>query len=202
LKLLADVGLLGLPNAGKSTLIRAVSAARPKVADYPFTTLHPHLGVVRLGMNRSFVMADIPGLIEGAAEGAGLGLRFLRHLQRTRLLLQVVDLDPAAPDEVVVHGVETLNSELQHYSEDLAARERWLVFNKADLLPEPERSLRVAALTRALAWTGPVFVISGVTGEGTDTLCEALFARLQALRAASEETVREAAAAVYDPTQG
>ncbi len=201
LKLLADVGLLGLPNAGKSTLIRAVSAARPKVADYPFTTLHPHLGVVRLGMNRSFVMADIPGLIEGAAEGAGLGLRFLRHLQRTRLLLQVVDLDPSAPDEVVVQGVETLIAELQRYSEDLAARERWLVFNKADLLPEPERAARVAALTQALGWTGPVFVISGATGEGTGPLCEALFARLQELRTESGEAAREAEAAAYDPTQ-
>ena len=201
LKLLADVGLLGLPNAGKSTLIRAVSAARPKVADYPFTTLHPHLGVVRLGMNRSFVMADIPGLIEGAAEGAGLGLRFLRHLQRTRLLLQVVDLDPSAPDEVVVQGVETLIAELQRYSEDLAARERWLVFNKADLLPEPERAARVVALTQALGWLGPVFVISGATGEGTGPLCEALFARLQVLRTESGEAAREAEAAAYDPTQ-
>ncbi|MGB7290414.1 MAG: GTPase ObgE [Candidatus Macondimonas sp.] len=201
LKLLADVGLLGLPNAGKSTLIRAVSAARPKVADYPFTTLHPHLGVVRLGMNRSFVMADIPGLIEGAAEGAGLGLRFLRHLQRTRLLLQVVDLDPSAPDEVVVQGVETLIAELQRYSEDLAVRERWLVFNKADLLPEPERAARVATLTGALGWTGPVFVISGATGEGTGPLCEALFARLQVLRTESGEAAREAEAAAYDPTQ-
>ena len=201
LKLLADVGLLGLPNAGKSTLIRAVSAARPKVADYPFTTLHPHLGVVRLGMNRSFVMADIPGLIEGAAEGAGLGLRFLRHLQRTRLLLQVVDLDPSAPDEVVVQGVETLIAELQRYSEDLAARERWLVFNKADLLPEPERAARVVALTQALGWLGPVLVISGATGEGTGPLCEALFARLQVLRTESGEAAREAEAAAYDPTQ-
>jgi GTP-binding protein len=152
-------------------------------------------------MNRSFVMADIPGLIEGAAEGAGLGLRFLRHLQRTRLLLQVVDLDPSAPDEVVVQGVETLIAELQRYSEDLAARERWLVFNKADLLPEPERAARVAALTQALGWTGPVFVISGATGEGTGPLCEALFGRLQELRTESGEAAREAEAAAYDPTQ-
>ena len=202
LKLLADVGLLGLPNAGKSTLIRAVSAARPKVADYPFTTLHPHLGVVRLGMNRSFVMADIPGLIEGAAEGAGLGLRFLRHLQRTRLLLQVVDLSPSAAVEDVVQGIETLITELRHYSDDLAVRERWLVFNKADLLPEPERAARVTALVRALDWTGPVFVVSSATGEGTGPLCEALFARLQALRAESGEAAGEAQVAAYDPTQG
>lgn len=201
LKLLADVGLLGLPNAGKSTLLRAVSAARPKVADYPFTTLHPQLGVVSLGMNRSFVMADIPGLIEGAADGAGLGLRFLRHLQRTRLLLQVVDLDPSASESSVAKGVETIDAELRGYSEDLAVRDRWLVFNKADLLPEPERSARVAALTHALHWTGPVFVVSGATGEGIGRLCEAVFARLQALAITSETGVSDAADVPYDPTR-
>ena len=201
LKLLADVGLLGLPNAGKSTLLRAVSAARPKVADYPFTTLHPHLGVVSLGLNRSFVMADIPGLIEGAAEGAGLGLRFLRHLQRTRLLLQVVDIDPAAAPEDVVHGVRTLNAELAGYSEELAGRERWLVFNKADLLPESERAERVAALTQALAWSGPVYVVSGATGEGVGPLCDALFLRLQALKGESTDTENPQAPVPYDPTR-
>ncbi|MFZ5531971.1 MAG: Obg family GTPase CgtA [Pseudomonadota bacterium] len=201
LKLLADVGLLGLPNAGKSTLLRAVSAARPKVADYPFTTLYPHLGVVSLGLNRSFVMADIPGLIEGAAEGAGLGLRFLRHLQRTRLLLQVVDIDPAAAQEDVVQGVRTLNAELAGYSEELAGRERWLVFNKADLLPEPERAERVAALTQALGWSGPVFVVSGATGEGVGPLCDALFLRLQALKGEPTDTENPPASVPYDPTR-
>lgn len=201
LKLLADVGLLGLPNAGKSTLLRAVSAARPKVADYPFTTLHPHLGVVSLGLNRSFVMADIPGLIEGAAEGAGLGLRFLRHLQRTRLLLQVVDIDPAAAQEDVVRGVRTLDAELAGYSEELAGRERWLVFNKADLLPQPERAARVAALAQALGWSGPVFVVSGVTGEGVGPLCDALFQRLQTLKGELTDTDSRPASMPYDPTR-
>jgi len=201
LKLLADVGLLGLPNAGKSTLLRAVSAARPKVADYPFTTLHPHLGVVSLGLNRSFVMADIPGLIEGAAEGAGLGLRFLRHLQRTRLLLQVVDIDPTAAPEDVVHGVRTLNAELAGYSEELAGRERWLVFNKADLLPESERAERVADLTQALAWSGPVYVVSGATGEGVGPLCDALFLRLQALKGEPADTENPPEPVPYDPTR-
>ncbi|HXF08869.1 MAG TPA: GTPase ObgE [Candidatus Acidoferrales bacterium] len=201
LKLLADVGLLGLPNAGKSTLLRAVSAARPKVADYPFTTLYPHLGVVSLGLNRSFVMADIPGLIEGAAEGAGLGLRFLRHLQRTRLLLQVVDIDPAAAQEDVVQGIRTLNAELAGYSEELAGRERWLVFNKADLLPQPECAARVAALAQALGWSGPVFVVSGVTGEGIGSLCDALFQRLQMLKGEPTDTDSCAGSVPYDPTR-
>jgi GTP-binding protein len=171
LKLLADVGLLGLPNAGKSTLIRAVSAARPKVADYPFTTLYPNLGVVRAAAHRSFVMADVPGLIEGAAEGAGLGVQFLKHLSRTRLLLHLVDIgplgDPVADSRAIV-------SELERFSPDLAARERWLVLNKIDLLPQAERQARCREVIVALQWQGPVFEISALAAEGTDRLVQAV----------------------------
>ena len=148
LKVLADVGLLGLPNAGKSTLIRAISAARPKVADYPFTTLAPQLGVVRVDEGRSFVVADIPGLIEGAAEGAGLGHRFLRHLQRTRLLLHVVDLAPADPEADAVADARAIARELAKYDADLAAKPRWLVLNKLDLVPAEERDARVKAFVK------------------------------------------------------
>lgn len=165
LRLLADVGLLGLPNAGKSTLLRAVSQARPKVADYPFTTLYPHLGVVSVESERSFVLADIPGLIEGASGGAGLGTRFLRHLARTRLLLHLVDLAPV--DEHDVAGdVRTVEAELRGFSEDLADRPRWLVLNKIDALDEQERSLRRRRLLEDLGWEAPVFEISAVSGEG------------------------------------
>ncbi|HHC72727.1 MAG TPA: Obg family GTPase CgtA, partial [Thiotrichales bacterium] len=179
LKLLADVGLLGMPNAGKSTLIRAVSAARPKVADYPFTTLHPQLGVVRVEGDRSFVMADIPGLIEGASEGAGLGIRFLKHLSRTRLLLHLVDVmpfdgsDPADTARKIVR-------ELERFSPELAATPRWLVLNKIDLLPEEERDARCAAIVGELEWEGPVFLISAVTGEGTRELVFAVMDYLEA----------------------
>src|SRR6201987_3930161 len=173
LRVIADVGLLGLPNAGKSTLIRAVSAARPKVADYPFTTLHPNLGVVAVGEHRSFVMADIPGLIEGAAEGAGLGVRFLRHLQRTRLLLHLVDIAPLDPQADPVRDVRAIVRELKKFSRALAAKPRWLVLNKRDLLPDDEAEKRARDIVRRLRFRGPPFLISGATGGGTRSLCEA-----------------------------
>jgi GTP-binding protein len=179
LRLLADVGLLGLPNAGKSTLIRAVSAARPKVADYPFTTLHPQLGVVAVGPLKSFVMADIPGLIEGAAEGAGLGIRFLKHLQRTHLLLHLVDIAPPDPDADPVAGAREIVGELKKFSPELAKKKRWLVLNKIDLLPPGEREERCAQIVRRLRFKGPVFRISGATGEGTKELCQAIMQHLE-----------------------
>src|ERR1700747_3033252 len=171
LRVIADVGLLGLPNAGKSTLIRAVSAARPKVADYPFTTLHPNLGVVAVGAHRSFVMADIPGLIEGAAEGAGLGIRFLKHLQRTRLLLHLVDIAPLDPDADPVRDARAITRELKRFSTALAAKPRWLVLNKRDLLPAADAEERARSIVRRLRYRGPHFLISGATGEGTKPLC-------------------------------
>jgi GTP-binding protein len=179
LKVIADVGLLGLPNAGKSTLIRAVSAARPKVADYPFTTLYPNLGVVAVGEHRSFVMADIPGLIEGAAEGAGLGLRFLKHLERTRLLLHLVDIAPLDPEADPVRDARTIVSELKKFSRQLAAKPRWLVLNKRDLLPQKEAEERARAIVRRLRYRGPHFLISGATGAGTKELCEAVMRLLE-----------------------
>ena len=165
LKLLADVGLLGMPNAGKSTFIRAVSAARPKVADYPFTTLHPNLGVVSVENHRSFVIADIPGIIEGAAEGAGLGIQFLKHLTRTRLLLHLVDV---APDDGgdPVEAVRKVGAELKKFSPDLAASERWLVLNKMDKVPESERTARVRDIVKKLKWRAPVYETSAINGEG------------------------------------
>jgi GTP-binding protein len=170
LKLLADVGLLGMPNAGKSTLIRAVSSARPKVADYPFTTLYPNLGVVSVSTHRSFVMADVPGLIEGAAQGAGLGIQFLKHLSRTRLLLHLVDMGPIADP---VEDVMTIMSELAAFSPELAQRARWLVLNKVDLLPPEERERRCREVVQALDWQGPVFEISALNRGGTDALVHA-----------------------------
>ncbi len=184
LRVLADVGLVGLPNAGKSTFIRAVSAARPKVADYPFTTVHPHLGVVSVEPHRSFVVADIPGLIEGAAEGAGLGVRFLRHLSRTRLLLHLVDVAPADGSDPVA-AVRAIERELARFSPALAARERWLVLNKIDLLPPEERAARCGDIVRCLEWDGPVFFVSAVTGEGTRELAGRVMDRLEE-RAAEE----------------
>lgn len=169
LKLLADVGMLGLPNAGKSTFINTVSNARPKVADYPFTTLHPSLGVVRIESYKSFVIADIPGLIEGAAEGAGLGIRFLKHLSRTELLIHLVDVAPIDGSDPV-DAIETIFNELKKFSPELANKPRWLVFNKIDLLPEDEREARIAELTSRLGWDGPLYAISAVTGEGVQQL--------------------------------
>lgn len=183
LKLLADVGLLGLPNAGKSTLIRAVSAATPKVADYPFTTLYPNLGVVSVGFHRSFVMADIPGLVEGAAEGAGLGIRFLKHLQRTRLLLHLVDMAPLDPDADPAEDAKRIVGELERFDPDLATRPRWLVLNKCDLLPESKRDQRRDEIVSALGWGGPVFVISAISGDGTDPLLSATMEYLETLKA-------------------
>jgi GTP-binding protein len=171
--------LLGLPNAGKSTLIRAVSAARPKVADYPFTTLHPNLGVVSVGLGRSFVMADIPGLIEGAADGAGLGIRFLKHLQRTRVLLHLIDIAPPDPDADPVEDARTIVGELKKFAADLAAKERWLLINKIDLLEPKEAQRRAKEIVRRLRWKGPVMLISGVTGEGTDELKQAVMRYLE-----------------------
>ncbi len=176
LQLLADVGLLGLPNAGKSTLIAAISAARPKIADYPFTTLHPNLGVVRLSPTRSFVMADIPGLITGAAHGAGLGTRFLRHLSRTRLLLHVVD----AAQGDCADAVLTVAGELQKFDADLAAKERWLVCNKIDLLTSSQKQDLRQHLVERLSWQAPMFMISAVTREGTAELTNQIMNHLEA----------------------
>ncbi|WP_423062905.1 Obg family GTPase CgtA [Candidiatus Paracoxiella cheracis] len=178
LKLLADVGLLGLPNAGKSTFVSVVSNATPKIADYPFTTLYPHLGVVRIGEFRSFVVADIPGLIEGAAQGAGLGVQFLKHLSRTQLLLHMVDIAPS--DEAdIVESIDKIIEELRQFSPELAEKERWLVFNKIDLLPADEMEKRCQAVVKKMNWQGPVFKISAVKKEGTQHLCYKLMEFLE-----------------------
>lgn len=189
LKVLADVGLLGMPNAGKSTLITAMSAAKPRIADYPFTTLHPNLGVVRVGRLQSFVMADIPGLIEGASEGAGLGIRFLKHLQRTRLLLHLVDIAPIDPSVEPAREVQAIAKELERFSAELAAKPRWLVINKTDLLAEDDLAVARDLLLEELGWDGPVFEVSAATGAGTEALGHAV---MQALEEFSEE--EEAAA--------
>lgn len=181
LKVLADVGLLGFPNAGKSTLLRAVSAAKPKVADYPFTTLVPNLGVVRVDAERSFVMADIPGIIEGAAEGAGLGIRFLKHLARTRLLLHIVDIDPPDSSDPAI-GIRVLVEELKKFSATLAERERWLVFNKIDMMLPEDADERIAAVCAAVGWSGRVFRMSALASEGTRELCQAIMGRLEQWR--------------------
>jgi GTP-binding protein len=178
LRVLADVGLLGMPNAGKSTLIAAISNARPKIADYPFTTLHPNLGVVRVGPERSFVVADVPGLIEGASEGAGLGHRFLRHLQRTRLLLHIVDAAPFDDSVDPVVQARAIVAELKKYDPELHAKPRWLVFNKLDMVPEAERQKRIDGWVRRLRWKGPVFAISALAREGLQPLLEAIHAHV------------------------
>ncbi len=180
LKVLADVGLLGMPNAGKSTFIRSVSAAKPKVADYPFTTLHPNLGVVRVDANRSFVIADIPGLIEGAAEGAGLGHQFLRHLARTRLLLHIVDIAPFDESVDPVREAKAIVEELKKYDEGLYNKPRWLILNKVDMLPEDERDAKRVAFLKAFGWDAPSFCISAINGEGTRALTFAIMDYLDA----------------------
>ena len=192
LKLIADVGLLGLPNAGKSTLISVVSAARPRIADYPFTTLHPNLGVVYVGEHKSFVMADIPGLIEGAAEGAGLGIRFLKHLQRTRLLLHLVDIAPPDPQADPVKDARAIAAELKKFSPELATRERWLVLNKLDLMPSAEAEKRCRDIVRRLRWKGPVFRTSGATRAGTRELCQAVMRRLDEIGSETRAAARGA----------
>lgn len=186
LKLLADVGLLGFPNAGKSTFIRAVSAATPRVADYPFTTLHPNLGVVSLGTDQSFVIADIPGLIEGAAEGAGLGIQFLRHLSRTRLLLHLVDVAPIDGSDVVeqVHAIE---HELEKFNPELLERPRWLVLNKADVLPEDERQAIAEDIVTRLGWTQPWFLVSAIARENTLSVCQQVQRFFESQRQTREE---------------
>ncbi len=189
LKVLADVGLLGFPNAGKSTLISTVSAARPKVADYPFTTLYPNLGVVRIDVNRSFVIADIPGLIEGAAEGTGLGIQFLKHLQRTRLLLHLVDLAPLMLDVNPVEQVRQLEQELRNFDPGLMDKPRWLVFTKADLLPPDEARSKAEEAVAALGWEAPWMLISSVTKSGTDDLMQKISLELEIL--ADEAAVLE-----------
>ena len=183
LKVLADAGLLGMPNAGKSTLIRSVSSARPKVADYPFTTLHPHLGVVRVGIDRSFVIADIPGLIKGAAEGAGLGHQFLRHLTRTRLLLHLIDLVPPDPNADPGRDARAIATELKKYDAALYRKPRWLVLNKIDLLPPDELEAAAHRVLKGLRWRGPSFLISAITGEGCKELVGAVMTHLETSRA-------------------
>lgn len=186
--LLADVGLLGLPNAGKSTLIRAISAAKPKVADYPFTTLIPNLGVVRLGAQRSFVVADIPGLIEGAADGAGLGVRFLRHLERCRVLLHLIDVAPLDGSDVAAQA-QTIINELERYSAKLAAKPRWLVFNKLDLVDDETAEAVIAEVVAALDWDGPQYRICGISRTGTEQLCQAIGQYLETLPVEVEQVV-------------
>jgi len=186
LKVLADVGLLGLPNAGKSTFIRAVSSAKPKVANYPFTTLVPNLGVVKVEQHRSFVVADIPGLIEGASEGAGLGIRFLKHLTRCRVLLHIVDMFPFDGSDPLENAKNIVN-ELEQFSSGLVGRERWLVLNKTDLLPEDEVESRCQQVVDGLAWEGEVFSVAAINRTGTDVICHSLMARLEDIRRAEKD---------------
>ena len=194
LKLLADVGLLGFPNAGKSTFIRAVSSATPKVADYPFTTLYPNLGVVSVEVDRSFVIADIPGLIEGAADGAGLGAQFLRHVQRTRLLLHLVDMAPFDEGTDPVYQVRAIEAELRKHDPAMLEKPRWLVLNKADLLPEDERQARAEALVKALDWKEPWFMSSAIGREGTWPIVLKVQQFFDDQKAAALEAAQDAAA--------
>jgi GTPase len=189
LKVLADVGLLGMPNAGKSTLISAISNARPKIADYPFTTLHPNLGVVRVGPEQSFVVADIPGLIEGASEGAGLGHQFLRHLQRTRLLLHIVDLAPFDEEVDPVAQAKAIVAELKKYDESLYKKPRWLVLNKLDMVATDERAAKVKDFVKRYKHKGPVFEISALTREGCEPLVKAIYQHVKAQQVAEQPVV-------------
>lgn len=190
LRLLADVGLLGYPNAGKSTLITAVSQARPKIADYPFTTMYPNLGVVSVGLGKSFVMADIPGVIEGAAEGAGLGLRFLKHLTRTRVILHVVDVRPPE-EEDIIDQMEKLLLELESYNPELSGKERWLVFNKIDLLDPEERDDVIADLIKRSGYEGKIYAISGATRDGLEDLTNDLMKRIDELKGEEDVQAQE-----------
>lgn len=194
LKVLADVGLLGMPNAGKSTFISSVSNARPKIADYPFTTLHPNLGVVRVGPEQSFVIADIPGLIEGASDGAGLGHQFLRHLQRTRLLLHIVDLAPFDDGVDPVEQAKAIVQELKKYDEELYSKPRWLVLNKLDMIPAEERAAKVKDFVKRFKWKGPVFEISALAREGTERLVQDIFKHVHVVQQAEQPQEAE-----YDP---
>ncbi len=189
LKVLADVGLLGMPNAGKSTFIRAVSSAKPKVANYPFTTLYPNLGVVRVGPLQSFVIADVPGLIEGAAEGAGLGIQFLKHLSRTSLLLHMVDVAPIDESIDPIDEAMKIINELKKYGEHLADKERWLVFNKTDLLLEEEQDEICQHIVDKLKWEGETCRISAISGDGTEHLCQRIAARLDAKKEEMQEVL-------------
>ncbi|MFM1907684.1 MAG: GTPase ObgE [Pseudomonadota bacterium] len=193
LKVLADVGLLGMPNAGKSTLISAISNARPRIADYPFTTLHPNLGVVRVGPEQSFVVADLPGLIEGASEGAGLGHLFLRHLQRTRLLLHVIDMAPFDDSVDTVAQAKAIVNELKKYDQNLYEKPRWLVLNKLDMVPSDKRAELVKAFVKKLKFKGPVFEISALTREGCEHLIKTIYQHVAA------QQVAESAPQVIDP---
>ncbi len=194
LKVLADVGLLGMPNAGKSTLITAMSEAKPRIADYPFTTLHPNLGVVRVGQLQSFVMADIPGLIEGASDGAGLGIQFLKHLQRTRLLLHLVDIAPIDPGVQPANEVKAIEKELSRFSDELAEKPRWLVINKIDLLSDEDLPVACEMLLEELQWEGPVFEVSAATGAGTEALGQAIMQELEVFDEVAEADEE------FDPT--
>ena len=190
LKVLADVGLLGMPNAGKSTLIAAVSNARPKIADYPFTTLHPNLGVVRVAPEKSFVVADVPGLIEGAAEGAGLGHQFLRHLQRTHLLLHLVDIAPFDESVDPVAQAKAIVAELKKYDKALYDKPRWLVLNKLDMVPAERREAVVKDFVKRYRHKGPVFEISALTREGCERLIQSVYEHIAAIQRAKHQTVK------------